>query len=134
MRRINRRWCRDTAQPEEGSAPLRLAIFPQQVVAADVAPGEARPDRRAGADRAGADRVRHGVSGAIEAGNDAAVGAQHLTLLIGARAALGADRRAVERDRKEGRLLDGAERGVAGGAGAVGLVALPDALAAMEIL
>src|SRR5579872_5509625 len=110
------------------------AVLAEQVGAADVAPGEAGADGGAGADGAGADRVRHGVSGAVEAGDDAAVGPEYLALLVGARAALGADRRAVERHRDEGRLFNRAERGIARGVVAVRLVALPDALAAMEIL
>src|SRR5437667_8749931 len=64
--------------------PAMSPVLPQQVRAADIAPGEAGADGGAGPDGAGPDWVRHGVARAVEARDDAAVGPQHLALLVGA--------------------------------------------------
>jgi len=99
-----------------------------------VAPGETGADGRTRTDRARANRVRHGVARAIEARNDRAVRPQHLGALIGARTALGAHRRAVEGDGDERCAFNSPERSVAATIACVRLVALPDRLAAAEIL
>src|SRR6185437_4914100 len=110
-------------------------VLAQQVDAADIAPGEAGTYRRPGADRLGADRVGHGDAGAIEAADDAAVLAQHLAALVGARAALGGEDAAMIGSGVEGRLLDRAERAVAVWPRCVfGIEHFPCCLAAPEIV
>src|SRR4051794_27756202 len=88
---------------------MNLPVAATESKAADVAGGETRSERRASANRLGADRIGHREAGAIEAGDHAAVGAQHLAPRVGARPTLGAEDDAVTRRRVERRLVDRAE-------------------------
>src|SRR5476649_2777257 len=93
----------------------------------DIAESEAGTDRRARADRPGADRARHGDAGAIKPADHALVGPQHLALPVGARAALGAEAGVDERRGEERRLFYSLQCAI------FGVVALPCRLAAMEV-
>src|SRR5476649_2108408 len=93
----------------------------------DIAESEAGTDRRARADRPGADRARHGDAGAIKPADHALVGPQHLALAVGARPALGAEAGVDEGCGEERRLFYSLQCAI------FGVVALPRRLAAMEV-